>query len=152
MPNEIRPWNPWGDKDFVYDGATLSLFGFESIIFNEVGRREAQGLNVKKDALFREAVQSLNEALDEPVLATEKVLAGLPKDAKAFVLFKGSYQTVPYNLYWGKHRYTFGGDEVWYFDEFSTNFKDCYIKPNDPKTAEYLRNFYRNGVRIKEGG
>jgi hypothetical protein len=97
--------------------------------------------------IYRQIITTIADALNAPVLVTEEVLAGLPKDAKALV-FSGIYQSIPYNLYWGRHRYSLGSDEVWFFDGFNTNFKNCRIQANnDPKTAEYLRQFTLDGVR-----
>jgi hypothetical protein len=77
----FRAWNPW--RDLVYDGATLSLFGFESVIFNEASRLELDGLNVNRDPLFREALQSLNKALNPPIKVTQAVLDAMEKVPEA---------------------------------------------------------------------
>jgi hypothetical protein len=77
----FRAWNPW--RDLVYDGATLSLFGFVSVIFNEASRLELDGLNVNRDALFREALHSLDKALNPPIKVTQAVLEAMANNIGA---------------------------------------------------------------------
>lgn len=164
MPNKIRPCTLWGE---TFDAMKVVSLNEERKEFPEHHVRVCISTPHPAnpyDSLcvvlspqfmppleaFKIANNAIAEALNAPVLATEEVLAGLPKDAEALV-FTGTYTSIPYNLYWGRHRYSFGKDEVWFFDGFNTNFKNCRIQAkNDSKTAEYLRQFTLNGVRIKE--
>ena len=166
MPNEMRrPCKP-KDWEFVIDPFDATqVVGISSELHSDYLDTMECVIKIKingAESAYRichvserypiilEAITTIAEALNAPVLATEEVLAGLPKDAEALV-FTGTYTSIPYNLYWGRHRYSFGKDEVWFFDGFNTNFKNCRIQAkNDPKTAEYLRQFTLDGVRIKE--
>lgn len=156
MRNEIRPCTLWGE---TFDACNFHMDYFEVFRNEEDCNYNVYFLGTKiatidqyadSFPLYRQAITTIAEALNAPVLATEEVLAGLPKDAEALV-FTGIYTSIPYNLYWGRHRYSFGKDEVWFFDGFNTNFKNCRIQAkNDSKTAEYLRQFTLDGVRFKE--
>ena len=96
------------------------------------------------DSLYFEAITTIAEALDEPVLATEAVLAGLPKNAKIIL-------TDIEDVYLGDTPYacmTSIGHIRILVEDFT---QKVYIKSNGcPKTAEYLRQFTLDGVRIKE--
>ena len=161
MTKELhRPCTLWGETFDAYDAriCEINMQGSSSNFEIWVEIWNANGCIVVKQCFSdkeiriaqMEAITTIAEALNAPMLATEEVLAGLPKNAEALV-FTGGYAPIPYNLYWGRHCYSFGKDEVWFFNEFNTNFKNCRIQAkNDPKTLEYLLQFTLDGVRVKE--
>jgi hypothetical protein len=91
-----------------------------------------------------EALTTIADALNARVLATKKVLAGLPKDAKVYTFDEKTGDAL---------RCTFDDEFGWvcrtgHFGEalkLGRPYKIFAI--NDPKTAEYLRQFKREGVR-----
>jgi hypothetical protein len=107
--------------------------------------------------LYREAITTIADALNAPVLATEEVLAGLPKDAKLLAEndeYQGfqivreinkeymSCSTAQHgslnhfkNIY-DEDGFLIGTPHVWHFKS-----NGC------PKTADYLRQFTLDGVR-----
>jgi hypothetical protein len=92
----------------------------------------------------REAITTIADALNAPVLATEEVLAGLPKDAKVYTFDEKTGDAL---------RCTFDNEFGWvcrtgHFNEALKLGRPYRIFTiNDPKTAEYLRQFTREGVR-----
>ena len=114
--------------------------GRMSFVFGE------QFLSFKKatnDAM--RVLDAISEKRNAPVLATEEVLAGLPKDAKLMTRTHFVEQGVCGD--WGYWEPNENGD----FDLEPVLGER--IKSNGcPKTAEYLRQFTLKGVRIKEGG
>jgi hypothetical protein len=101
-------------------------------------------LEEKLEKLKREFYFYWVTALNTPVLATEEVLAGLPKDAKVYTVDEKTGDDL---------RCTFDNEFGWgcrtgYFDEalkLGRPYKIFAI--NDPKTADYLRQFTLEGVR-----
>jgi hypothetical protein len=111
------------------------------------------GYDVTRDS-YQEAVRlqsvfldALYVARNAPVLATEEVLAGLPKDAKVYTVDEKTGDAL---------RCTFDNEFGWgcrtgYFDEalkLGRPYKIFAI--NDPKTADYLRQFTLEGKLIKQ--
>jgi hypothetical protein len=94
----------------------------------------------EQDALFQEAITTIADALNAPVLATEEVLAGLPTDAKAMT--RTHFIEKGCSGYWGYWEPNDYGD----FDLEPVNGERIQAH-NDPKTAEYLRQFTLDGVR-----
>jgi hypothetical protein len=94
--------------------------------------------------IYRQIITTIADALNARVLATKKVLAGLPKDAKVYTFDEKTGDAL---------RCTFDDEFGWvcrtgHFGEalkLGRPYKIFAI--NDPKTAEYLRQFKREGVR-----
>jgi hypothetical protein len=100
--------------------------------------------------LYREAITTIADALNAPVLATEEVLKDLPKDAKIETTWNKGYT-------WSKCRYSqtpkWNGSHYGHWIER----EGCPLIANGngrirsvvgcPKTAEYLRQFTLDGVR-----
>jgi len=110
-----------------------------------------------------EAITTIAEALNAPVLATDAVLAGLPKDAKVYEGVNhesnGIKTQMKCFLYWGltdkKEGWMYREHDLDSLDGESYDYlvsKSDKLYADDPKTAEYLRQFTLEGVRIKEGG
>ncbi len=106
-----------------------------------------------------EAITTIAEALNAPVEAKDEVLKDLPKDAKVWKVWDDGLELCfirwfnkrwAYNVVDAHSTMTGGGCDV-AFKEKELCSADR-IKPDDPKTAEYLRQFTLDGVRIKEGG
>ncbi len=99
-----------------------------------------------KRKILQEAITTIADALNAPVLATDAVLAGLPKDA---------------NLRTGNHSLERNDKGEWGYYDFNENWEDqadfWVFVPIDAsdrifydrcsKTAEYLRQFTLEGVR-----
>jgi hypothetical protein len=107
----------------------------------------------------REAITTIADALNAPVLAKDEVLKDLPKDARIWKVWDDGLELCfirwfnkrwAYNVVDAHSTMTGGGCDV-AFKEKELCSADR-IKPDDPKTAEYLRQFTLDGVRIKEGG
>ena len=107
-----------------------------------------QFLSIKKalnDAM--RVLDAIEGKRNAPVLATEEVLAGLPKDAKAFVVLSTGNMC---KMTWAKDCWEIRDGDYYMEVEPEDSFRIIADK-NDPKTAEYLRNnFTLDGVRIKE--
>jgi hypothetical protein len=144
-------------NDIVYGMQTVQIRMPHGVICYQANT----GLHPTGDRLlqlYREAITTIADALNAPVLATEEVLAGLPKDAKVL-----TYEA--YHDLWHTCFYYIGEEEAedgWAYNElvycpqrerivYGTKLltHEVYIKvhDNDPKTAEYLRQFTRRGVR-----
>jgi hypothetical protein len=145
MTNEemMRPYT-WRGKTFdsvrvkrvlnTVTGITICLDWGQSFILQcNVG---------ESDALFQEAITTIADALNAPVLATEEVLAGLPKDAKAVLIDDIG---IPYSLDWVS-RAVIGDGWAW-GDGYDVMPYHRIQAFNDPKTADYLRQFTLQGVR-----
>jgi hypothetical protein len=92
----------------------------------------------------REAITTIADALNAPVLATEEVLAGLPKDAKVYTFDEKTGDAL---------RCTFDNEFGWvcrtgHFNE-ALKLRRPYriFAINDSKTADYLHQFTLEGVR-----
>jgi hypothetical protein len=132
-------------------GATVLPSGRDMGVYTKDGRvirfefatREALEIG------YMEAITTIANALNAPVLATDAVLAGLPKDAKAFVVLSTGNMC---KMTWAKDCWEIRDGDYYMEVEPEDSFRIIADK-NDPKTAEYLRNnFTLDGVRIKEGG
>jgi len=95
--------------------------------------------------IYRQIITTIADALNAPVLASKKVLAGLPTDAKALLIEKDGTVSMLKTGFLPIIEYGW----VWH--------DSCYVQPyhriqahNDPKTAEYLRQFTLEGKRIKQ--
>ena len=184
MPNEIRPctlpahWKQTEPFDALsvsdvfrdekienrkkFDFRVTLWFGSPAVSSIESPYVQTQE---EQDALFQEAITTIAEALDKPVLATEEVLKDLPKDAKIWVVNdEGDRKTYDKATY---SRMGFDDMPIWeytpydcsvceddgyeYPSEVYTN-SGCYLvaDKNDPKTSEYLRQFTLDGVRINK--
>jgi hypothetical protein len=95
--------------------------------------------------LYREAITTIADALNAPVLATDAVLAGLPKDAKLMVVLDHKRRLAEHEL--------FNEYGIWSFSQLGSenvlNYDRVHkIRANGcSKTAEYLRQFTLQGVR-----
>lgn len=100
--------------------------------------------NMSDKAIMQYFWCAIADALNAPVLATEEVLAGLPKDAKVYTFDEKTGDAL---------RCTFDNEFGWvcrtgHFNEalkLGIPYKIFAI--NDPKTAEYFRQFTLQGVR-----
>jgi hypothetical protein len=97
----------------------------------------------------REAITTIADALNAPVLATEVVMKDLPKDAKLRTgdhslerNDKGEWGYYDFNEYWEDE-----GD-FWVFVPIDAS--DRIFSDRCSKTAEYLRQFTLKGKRIKQ--
>jgi hypothetical protein len=97
-----------------------------------------------RQALLLEAITTISDALNAPVLATEEVLAGLPKDAKVYTIDEktGDALKCTFDEQWGWVCGTGHFNEAL---ELGRPYRIFTI--NDPKTAYYLRQFTLQGVR-----
>jgi hypothetical protein len=100
--------------------------------------------HVESQKYTQEAITTIADALNAPVLATEEVLAGLPKDAKVYTIDEktGDALKCTFDEQWGWVCGTGHFNEAL---ELGRPYRIFTI--NDPKTAEYLRQFTLQGVR-----
>jgi hypothetical protein len=168
MTNEMmRPCTLWGrtfDAVDVYKiRPTVELFRKIELVAVEVRDVEndswffvdkAISSSASESDLFFEAITTIADALNAPVLATEEVLAGLPKDAKLMTETHFSDFDIdpddPDGVdnaepYWGYYEPEF----VDHYENFTfTSVFGERIKSNGcSKTAEYLRQFTLDGKR-----
>jgi len=97
------------------------------------------------DLMYNSWVCSLADALNGPVLATKKVLAGLPKDARAVLI---DTIGIPHSLNWVS-RAVIGDGWAW-GDDYDVMSYHRIQAFRCSKTAEYLRQFTLEGKRIKQ--
>lgn len=168
MPNKIRPCTLWGEtfdaccvlklstsyvkanRHHVYINGEWVSSPAETgryVVVSTTRRRYFSPLvktGAERQALLLEAITTIAKALNAPVLATEEVLAGLPKDAKVILTDIGDVDLAdtPYACM----------TSIGYIRIFVEDFtQKVYIKSNGcHKTAEYLRQFTLGGVRFKE--
>ena len=130
-----------------YDEENGGFIFYQSFKFNTLKELE----DVKYSVQWQ-----LGEALNAPVLVTEEVLAGLPKDARILgrlVCFDEDEKPDHPDAEWQEIRFSFLSKEWLYgvrslFSVTSTdNMMRWYIiKANGcPKTAKYLSQFYTDG-------
>lgn len=172
MPNQIRPCTlpaHWKQTE-PFDAIKIGTFLYRPVPYHTQTKKKTEyriELFINdSDSIFSppardnkeleqykfEAITTIAEAINAPVLVTQAVLAGLPQDAKLLVKGDGSdvntKRWVECELW---------NDEEWWC-QFSNaeevlGTKTHFIKSNGcSKTAEYLRQFTLDGVRIKEGG
>jgi hypothetical protein len=142
----VQSYYAVGSKDKYH--ITINFWNGDSIESPQI--KEAKYYDYKNAKKELNHIQFLiYDALNAPVLATEEVLAGLPKDAKAVASTQGKswFECECHNNYWMKL-----GIETLYLaslnDWVSLLDKDWHIKANGcPKTAEYLRQFTLDGKR-----
>ena len=178
MPNEIRPCTLWGET-FDAIGATVLPSGRDIGVYTkdhrvirfEFATREALEIG------YMEAITAIAEALNAPVLATDAVLAGLPDEGTVDCTWeelpKFEVQVSPNENYdeekevmWMKPFYAFdeypnGTIEGWFvyapyytedgdWDMALTSIKELKMRATNNETAEYLRQFTLDGVRINK--
>jgi hypothetical protein len=147
MPNEIRPCTLWGHT-FDAIGASVLPSGRDMGVYTKDNRviRFEFATREALEISYMEAITTIANALNAPVLATDAVLAGLPKDA---------------NLRTGNHSLERNDKGEWGYYDFNENWEDqadfWVFVPIDAsdrifydrcsKTAEYLRQFTLEGVR-----
>jgi hypothetical protein len=167
MPNDemMRPCTLWGH---TFDACKVEMISYSRFqrkvivhfdpIWNIKPSYIACG-EIEENNRFgtiQEAITAIDDALNAPVLATEQVLAGLPKDAKILVQ-NGNHWTK------GVRCPIYNSDlHVWCFEKVEwsqehyhieevripVGYLDSRIKSNGcSKTAEYLRQFTLDGVR-----
>jgi hypothetical protein len=90
----------------------------------------------------REALSAIYEAINAPVLATDAVLAGLPKDANAVLIDDIG---IPHSLDWVS-RAVIGDGWAW-GDDYDVMPYHKIQAFRCHKTAEYFRQFTLDGVR-----
>jgi hypothetical protein len=127
--------NPYDAEDpyptvQIIDGKELGI-AFKRCIFSE------DVLPAKM-----EAITAIYNALNAPVLATEEVLAGLPKDASAVLIDDIG---IPHSLDWVS-RAVIGDGWAW-GDDYDVMPYHRIQAFRCPKTAEYLLQFTLGGVR-----
>jgi hypothetical protein len=175
MTNEemMRPCTLWGEtfdagdvlqvrntETHVFiDLNTVKLINGHPVFGKVIASPFYDECHVESQKYTLEAITTIADALNAPVLATDAVLAGLPKDAKVWKVWDDGLELCfirwfnkrwAYNVVDAHSTMTGGGCHV-EFKEKELCSADR-IKPDDPKTAEYLRQFTLDGVRIKEGG
>ena len=167
MPNEIRPCTLWGktfdavnyNRMFKYQDEDTRKFYVE-LSFMKHWDDKRNECEVRKEytppngasTLYFEAITTIAKALNSPVLATEEVLAGLEYKEVIGYCDAGLQHSGVVGNFAGTWKLNRGS---WGLMDFG--LEDCGIykvkaKEDDPKTAEYLRQFTLDGVRIKEGG
>jgi len=135
MPNEIRP-----------SGRDMGVYTKDNrVIRFEFATREALEIS------YMEAITTIAEALNAPVEAKDEVLAGLEYKEVIGYCDAGLQHSGVVGNFAGTWKLNRGS---WGLMDFG--LEDCGIykvkaKEDDPKTAEYLRQFTLDGVRIKEG-
>jgi len=165
MTNEemMRPCT-WGDKLFdayqnlniIEGGIDSSLTYYKTLSYSDVKIIDNDGYLIvskkcasaeKEDVLKvkMEAITAIYNALNAPVLATDEVLAGLPKDAKAVLIDDAG---IPYSLDWVSR--TGIGDGWAWGDDYDVMPYHKIQAFRCSKTAEYLRQFTLEGVRRVE--
>ena len=144
--DEMRDYDPLGDCEDPYD--TVIVTGkYEGIAFQKC---------VYKDEIIpfkMEAITTIAEALNAPVLATEEVLAGLPNDANFWLVDEvdkdasepNGYPRLAVRYHQGEWEYggQFGLDTAWYPLEANHNWKIQAF--NCPKALQCLLQFTLDG-------
>jgi hypothetical protein len=182
----------WGETFDAYQnlniiegGIDSSLTCYKTLSYSDVKIIDNDGYLIvskkcasaeKEDVLKvkMEAITTIADALNAPVLATEEVLAGLPKDAKIWVVESFSseygeritYDKATYGKWYDQEDYKYYGSS-WVYKSFYNTVHhkqdDIHIEypmriqdgcklriiadKDDSKTAEYLRQFTLEGVR-----
>ena len=161
MPNETRPCTLWGQTfdacevsgvQASYHVGSKTIYSI-TINFWNGDRIESPQIKEVEKYTSKKVRNELNhiqaliyEALNAPVLATEKVLAGLPKDAKIYTIDAKTGDAL---------KCTFDEEYGWVCRNGHFNEALALGKPyriftiNDSKTAEYLRNFHTDGTPVK---
>jgi hypothetical protein len=128
-------------NDIVYGMQTVQIRMPHGVICYQANT----GLHPTGDRLlqlYREAITTISDALNAPVLATDAVLAGLPKDANAVLIDDAG---IPYSLDWVSR--TGIGDGWAWGDDYDVMPYHKIQAFRCPKTADYLRQFTLDGVR-----
>ena len=163
MINEIRPCTLWGETfdavgvkavndylTFEEESASPSMGYSCSVLIRDPFKGDIASPvyknKIESYKAIAEAITTIANALNAPVLATEEVLAGLPKDAKAFVVLSTGNMC---KMTWAKDYWRIRDGDYYMEVEPEDSFR-IIADENDPKTAEYLRQFTLDGVRIKE--
>ncbi len=153
MPNEIRPCTLWG-QTFDAIGASVLPSGRDMGVYTKDNRviRFEFATREALEISYMEAITTIAEALNAPVEAKDEVLAGLEYKEVIGYCDAGLQHSGVVGNFAGTWKLNRGS---WGLMDFG--WEDCGIykvkaKEDDPKTAEYLRQFTLDGVRIKEGG
>ncbi len=153
MPNEIRPCTLWG-QTFDAIGASVLPSGRDMGVYTKDNRviRFEFATREALEISYMEAITTIAEALNAPVEAKDEVLAGLEYKEVIGYCDAGLQHSGVVGNFAGTWKLNRGS---WGLMDFG--LEDCGIykvkaKEDDPKTAEYLRQFTLDGVRIKEGG
>ncbi len=152
MPNEIRPCTLWG-QTFDAIGASVLPSGRDMGVYTKDNRviRFEFATREALEISYMEAITTIAEALNAPVEAKDEVLAGLEYKEVIGYCDAGLQHSGVVGNFAGTWKLNRGS---WGLMDFG--LEDCGIykvkaKEDDPKTAEYLRQFTLDGVRIKEG-
>lgn len=155
MPNEemMRPCTLWGH---TFDATkVIQILSSENHIVvcvednNTFMSPYYDECVVKSMQYLQEAITTIADALNAPVLAKEAVLKDLPNDAKAIIDNQDNPCVFPFiqkssEGWWGCLVYSME-DEDFLLRPLSNT--DRIKAHNDPKTAGYLRQFTLQGVR-----
>lgn len=170
MPNQIRPCTlpaHWKQTE-PFDAIKIGTFLYRPVPYHTQTKKKTEyriELFINdSDSIFSppardkkeleqykfEAITTIAEALNAPVLATEEVLAGLPeggvfyiqdKDGERRLIEKNTRNKDPKT-----HRWQHRGRRI---EDVGSPHR---IVGGDAMSQEYLRQFTLDGVRIKEGG
>lgn len=190
MTNEemMRPCTLWGEtfdagdvlqvrntETHVFiDLNTVKLINGHPVFGKVIASPFYDECHVESQKYTLEAITTIADALNAPVLATEEVLAGLPKDAEIWVVESFSseygeritYDKATYGKWYDQEDYKYYGSS-WVYKcfyntvhhkqddihiEYPMRIQDGYklriiADKDDPKTADYLRQFTLEGVR-----
>lgn len=168
MPNKmIRPCTLWGE---TFDACDVKAVN-DYLTFEEESASPSMGYScsvlirdpfkgdiaspvyknkIESYKAIAEAITTIAEALNAPVLATEEVLAGLEYKEVIGYCDAGLQHSGVVGNFAGTWKLNRGS---WGLMDFG--LEDCGIykvkaKEDDPKTAEYLRQFTLDGVRINK--
>ena len=163
MPNEmIRPCTLWGQ---TFDACDVKAVN-DYLTFEEESASPSMGYScgvlirdpfkgdiaspvyknkIESYKAIMEAITTIANALNAPVLATKAVLAGLPQGSN-FIAHKVGYSPI-----WQSAFYCTESQQWWSEDE---PLDESYIIKSDgcSKTLARLLEFTLDGMRIKEGG
>ena len=159
----MRPCTLWG---YTFDAMSvtdvLSTENYIVVGFEDNTNFTSPFYIIQSQRYLQEAITAIYNALNAPVLATEEVLAGLPKDAKVWVVVDEGDRKAQYKATYKYMRYD--TDPIWEYTPYDCSVCEddgyeyphevytdsgCYLvaDKDDPKTADYLRQFTIDGVR-----
>ena len=146
MPNEIRPCTLWGHT-FDAIGASVLPSGRDMGVYTKDNRviRFEFATREALEISYMEAITTIANALNSPVLAKKEVLKYLPQGSN-FIAHKVGYSPI-----WQSAFYCLESQQWWSQDE---PLDVSYIIKSDEcfETLARLLQFTLDGVRIKEGG
>jgi hypothetical protein len=165
MTNEemFRPCTLWGqtfdamdvlsikstENNIVIDLDTCKLINGHPIYGSLIKSPFYDECPIESMRYLHEAITTMASAFNAPVLATEEVLAGLPKDANALAVLSGNMCRMKWvededGGYWQIR------DGDYYMNVACEDSRDSYFPikaDNCSKTAEYLLQFTLDGKR-----